>query len=320
MKFNRLVELFREHANELAASSDVNGKFRSNAYRIAADTLAAEAKGTDNVTKRVVDTLSLSDYMKKTAVYVAKNGVFDRPKKPTDEKQPAPAKEPLLRQLTDFMGIGKVKAEELIEAGLKSINEIHMKKYKDMLTDATKLFLDKRPLSKIPHDDIRSLEPFLTKFEEKEAKVILVGSYRRKTPFSSDIDVMIVSSNADVLVDYKKAIASTLNVYPYSAGADKVSMIVDARTLLKKSDAVYKIDAFRTNPLSEIPMLLYSTGSKEFNIRMRSVAKKRGLLLNQNGLYEKQEDGGMKRVPNLNSERAYFDYLGMTYKEPVDRQ
>lgn len=320
MKFSRLVELFRERAEHLAANGETTGKFRSNAYKVAADTIAANTKGTDNATKRIIDTLQISDYMKKTAVYVAKNGVFERPQKQNVDGEEKKIDAVLLsRQLTEFMGVGKVKADELISAGMKNINEIHMKKYKDMLTDATKLFLDKKPLAKIPHEDIRALEPFLIKFEEKEAKVILVGSYRRKKDFSSDIDVMIVSANPDILVDYKNAIANTLNIYPYSVGPDKFSMIIDARTFLKKSDAVYKIDAFRTNPLSEIPMLLYSTGSKEFNIQMRSLAKKRGLLLNQNGLYKKESDGSTTRIANLNTERAYFDYLAMTYKEPWER-
>jgi DNA polymerase (family 10) len=59
--------------------------------------------------------------------------------------------------------------------------------------------------------------------------------------------------------------------------------------------------------------MLYSTGSKENNIRMRAKAKSQGLLLNQYGLFKKGEK------INLKTEKDYYDYLGMKYLEPHER-
>jgi DNA polymerase (family 10) len=313
MLFKRLAELFREHADMLRNSAESSAPYRARSYEAAAAVIEAKTKAEDHATKSAIDSLELTDYMKNTAKYVIANGHF---KKSTETKEEKVDSKMLLRELTDNMGIGLAKAQELIDAGLKKSNQIHMKKFRDLLTDATKLFLDKKPNSKIPNSDIKKLEPYIL---IAPYKIKLVGSYRRNKEFSSDIDVMVVDENPDVLAEYKNKLAEKLEVYPYSVGQDKFSLIVDARKLLANSDSVYKIDVFRCSPANEIPMLLYSTGSKEFNIRMRSQAKKKGFLLNQLGLFRKKADGSTERVPDLNTEKDYFDILGMTYLEPHER-
>ena len=103
-----------------------------------------------------------------------------------------------------------------------------------------------------------------------------------------------------------------------------MSFIIDAENAIAENaieskeiepnKKIYKIDVFRTSIEDQIPMLLYSTGSKEFNIVMRGKAKKLGYLLNQKGLFKKGE-----KVDNLTSEKDYFDILGMAYQEPRER-
>jgi DNA polymerase/3'-5' exonuclease PolX len=127
---------------------------------------------------------------------------------------------------------------------------------------------------------------------------------------------MVVSDNQDAIQLLLERLTDILNgkIYPYSKGKDKMSLIVDMSELLNSENKVYKIDAFRTTKEEQVPMLLYSTGSKEFNVTMRSKAKKLGYLLNQKGLFK----NGTK-VPDLNTEKAYFDVLGMEYLEPSKR-
>jgi DNA polymerase (family 10) len=67
------------------------------------------------------------------------------------------------------------------------------------------------------------------------------------------------------------------------------------------------------NTCNWIPMLLYFTGSKDNNVRMRAAAKARGLLLNQHGLWN-----GKRRIP-LASERDAYHKLGLQYLEPRKR-
>jgi DNA polymerase/3'-5' exonuclease PolX len=220
-----------------------------------------------------------------------------------------------MKELTNFMGIGEERAKDLISAGLKHVNQLRMKKYYNLLPEETKIFITLKPLNQIPNEHIKILEPYLMKASDKNLALTIVGSYRRQKPFSSDIDVMVVSDNTDAIDLLHSRLDKILNgkIYPYSKGADKMSFIVDMSELVGEKNKIYKIDAFRTLPENAVPMLLYSTGSKEFNIIMRSRAKKQGYLLNQKGLFKDD-----KLVEGLNDEKAYFDILKMDYKEPKE--
>jgi len=65
---------------------------------------------------------------------------------------------------------------------------------------------------------------------------------------------------------------------------------------------------------------LYFTGSKGFNAAMRGHALKTGVSLNEHGfskmVAKKKEE---KLDVAMKSERDIFDYLGLEYKEPVER-
>jgi DNA polymerase/3'-5' exonuclease PolX len=210
------------------------------------------------------------------------------------------------------MGIGPERAKILIEAGLKTINQLHMKKYISMLPEETKTFISLKPAITIPRAEITAIEPYLLKIAENiGAEAIITGSYRRKKPNSSDIDLMLISDDRDIIEKFLAAAKNNeakYSIHPYSKGSDKMSLII-----VKKPTA-YKLDVFRTNQEEKIPMLLYSTGSKEFNVAMRGKAKKLGYLLNQKGLFKSG-----KRVSDLNTEKDYFDILEMPYKDPEER-
>ena len=214
------------------------------------------------------------------------------------------------------MGLGSEKAKALIEAGVKHTNQLHMKKYKDLLPEETKAFIELKPLQQIPAEHIKLLEPYLMKAADAKLSLTITGSYRREKPHSSDIDLMVVSDEEDAIQILLDRLRTILNgkVYPYSKGKDKMSLIVDMSDLLNSPKKIYKIDAFRTTLDNQIPMLLYSTGSKEFNVSMRGKAKKLGYLLNQKGLFS-----GGKKITDLNSEKDYFAILNMPYLEPKKR-
>jgi DNA polymerase/3'-5' exonuclease PolX len=75
------------------------------------------------------------------------------------------------------------------------------------------------------------------------------------------------------------------------------------------------MDFFRANPIESPYMLLYSTGSKEFNLKMRSHAKQHGYLLNQKGLYYADDKTKLVRT-GIKSEKEIFQVLGMQYTPP----
>jgi DNA polymerase (family 10) len=213
----------------------------------------------------------------------------------------------LVNELIDFAGIGKTKADSLIKSGLTKITDLNKKIYKDQLNDATKLLMKYKPLRKIPIASIKKIEKLLTDFPNSQ----IVGGFRRKKQYSKDIDVMLISDSKHVLDNYLNYLNKNFKeIHVYSKGVDKVSLLI-----LISPKKYFKIDVFRTPISSKYAMLLYSTGSKEFNIRMRSIASRMNYLLNQTGIY---------KVPNktpikVKSEKDFFNILNMDYVEPWNR-
>jgi DNA polymerase (family 10) len=195
----------------------------------------------------------------------------------------------------------------LIAAGVKTIDDLSNKKYKSLLSKETTAYLELQPVDKIPHEFIKKFELIIKKISSKSLKLTLVGSYRRKKPYSRDVDIMITSNKENAIEIFKNKIQTLFTTRVYAQGVNKLSMII-------VSDIVFKIDVFKTTYEEEIPMLIYATGSKEFNIYMRSVAKKQGYLLNQKGLFLNGQ-----LMPKLKKEEDYFDILNIKYVSPDKR-
>lgn len=247
--------------------------------------------GPDNMTIDDVKKLQLTEYMKQKIC-----GYFGK-------KIPKKANREILRSsVANITGIGYKKADELIKAGLSEVDQLTSEKYYSMLNTDSQIAVKHKPLKKIPYKMIKEIVHILTKFKD----TILVGGHRRKKTFSKDIDVMLVSKNSDALDKYTEYLTSKFKVIVYLKGPDKVSMLIKHKSYLK-------LDVFKTTPSSRHSMLLYATGSKNFNIKMRAIAKKQGYLLNQNGLFK---DG--KKI-DIRSEKGFFKKLKMSYVEPENR-
>lgn len=344
MKFNELADKFHDRANEIKSSSENNAKFRAMAYDRVAKKMYERKNET--VTNSKIKALLLSKHMSNTANEWSKKTSSTTHKKPVNKsgsksksrsrnRSPsntrANSKNPhkvskkltpsqtdkLIKDLSGFMGLGTAKSKKLIEDGLTHVNQLRQSKWKEKLPEETKAFMDLKPMRPIPHELIKKLEPRLKSLETKEMELYLVGSYRRGKNKSKDIDIMLVSENPDAIHEFMKLLKQEFDnkAYPYSMGSDKMSIII-------APDKVFKLDVFRVEPKHSIPMLLYSTGSKEHNIMMRGLAKRKGMLLNQKGLFkkEKTDDGvNLKLIKGLDKEEDYFNALGIKYKEPSER-
>lgn len=204
----------------------------------------------------------------------------------------------LVDKLLEIDGLGKSKVDELIKSGIKRISDLH--KYNIPLQ--TKLYLQLKPSKTISSSYISTLDNKLNKYTKAYC---IVGSYRRKKPFSRDVDILITSK----LDNFIKHIRRLGDFHIYSHGDDKISGYL-------VSDIVIKIDVFKVDKDKLAFMKLYSTGSKEWNIYMRYIAKSKGYLLNQNGL--KNIKSG-RYIP-CKTEKCIFKKLDIPYKAPKDRE
>lgn len=307
MNFGTLtILLLEEKSKPRKNKSNGTKQGIAKAYDNLVDKIEEQYKDNEPVTIDKINAIDATEHMKKKMIIW-----FKRDKKPHLSK----AKK-LENELINIMGIGKTKATSLINAGLKNINQLHMDKWKSKLHASTRAYLEMKPLQSIPRQIIEQFESYLSGFTEY--KWYIAGSYRRGKESSSDIDILLIDKDADDATSFAKLmeyINKSYHTFGYSKGSKKLSM------LIKLSDAYVKADVFVCKPESEFTFLVYLTGSKDFNVTMRSALKKgitkNGVLhkykLDQYHLWE-----GNETIP-IPNERALFDIAGMQYLEPHER-
>lgn len=206
-------------------------------------------------------------------------------------------------KILKITGIGPKQAETLLKK-IKKYDDLYKEEIFESLPIASQAYLKYKPISSIPRKTIDKLDNIIKKLGNK---AIITGSYRRGKSESGDIDIVIRISWKEIQ-DFL-----TKNGYvlapPYSKGLKQLS------SYIKLEKRYAQIDIFRaTNETEYMFMTLHSTGSRLFNIRMRAVAKHKGYLLNQYGLFDK--DG---KLLAFTSEKSIFKFLGITWKEPSER-
>ena len=101
-----------------------------------------------------------------------------------------------------------------------------------------------------------------------------------------------------------------------SLGTTKYSGLISLKT---KTSKVRRLD-IRIVPISSLPTtLFYFTGSKDFNTKIRLIAKKKGFLLNEYGLFKIKENKTKVKIP-VKNEEDIFNKLDMKYVKPEDRK
>lgn len=225
----------------------------------------------------------------------------------------------------DVYGIGPKKASELVKKhNVKTIAELR-KRQDELLNDVQKKGLKyyEDILKRIPRKEIDLYEKELKKIfdsvKNKDSSFQIMGSYRRGSSDSGDIDICISDSGDDVelfnrfidaLIEKKMLIEVLSRGNTKSLGVSR----------LGKKPA-RRIDFMFTKHKELAFALLYFTGSKEFNTVMRKRALDLGYSMNEHGLY-KMTNGkkGLKLDTHFPTEKSVFDFMGMVYKGPTERK
>lgn len=310
MKVNILLKIIEKERNARIDKSNKSSVFIFQAYSNIISRIKESFGDSEVITPKKIYNLNISDGMKEKLKRMIEN-----PKKPIKTQKTSLKKidkkssKFLIDELVKYLGLGLKKANDLIKDGLTSISQLKQKKYFDKLPLETRTIIKTNPLRKIPHENIKSIEKLITSVDGYQA--MIVGSYRRGSAFSRDIDVMIISNDPNSLDNYLEYLKKKFIIVVYRKGFDKMSLVLKG----SKTNGYYKLDAFLTSEKDAPAMLLYSTGPKMFNIRMRSIAKASGYLLNQEGLYNRKTS---KKI-ETSSERDFFDKLNMAYIVPEKR-
>jgi len=234
-----------------------------------------------------------------------------------------------IRLLASVHNIGSSKAVSLVKNGIKTIDEL--RKNTHLLNELQKngLNFHEHIMQRIPRDEMHKHNTFIEKIIDKyhclhTIHFEITGSYRRNEDTSGDIDILLCpkqdSKKSSSLCREFVNILRQNNYIPdngiFASGTKKFMGMCK----LDDFDIYRRIDIITTTP-KEFPfMLLYFTGNSEFNVKMREIAKSKGFLLNEQGLFDVTSNVNVNKVEGkFDEEQDIFKFLGIEYVEPSNR-
>ena len=220
-------------------------------------------------------------------------------------------------------GVGPAKARALVEAGYRSLADLHtaISTTPKLLTAAQKLglkhYADAR--LRIPRAEIVEHEAFLKHWLPAWMPGTIVGSYRRGAANSGDIDLLLTyaegtEENASKWLGalIESFIISGYVVDTLVSGPKKWMGYVRL-----EGNPVRRLDILITPPVESPYAVLYFTGSDKFNIAFRKHCLTRGYSLNEHTLTPVRE--GMPAPPVMTREEDIFTFVGLLYVPPTER-
>src|SRR3989449_9210104 len=139
-------------------------------------------------------------------------------------------------------------------------------------------------------------------------QLAIAGSLRRYKETIGDVDIVVAGDDA----------APIFEIFARAPTVDRVLARGDTKSPVV-ADRGLQIDLRVVPPSSYGAALLYFTGSKEHNVRLRGLALRRKLLLNEYGLYRIGEEERGQELAAASEEDVYAA-LGMDWIPPELRE
>ena len=311
----RLNEKFIDILDELAKYMVKKGEpFRARAYQKAQETIILYP---NEITSENYNELKSYPGIGETIIHKFKEYVMTGTLAVLERERSNPA-----NILAEIYGVGPKKAKELIEKGIKTIDQLR-ERQDELLNQVQRVGLKyyEDILKRIPRYEIDEYNKiFQREFTTSPlAKYEIVGSYRRGAKLSGDIDVIITSNDKSDFKQFVDRLVETKKIIEVlSRGESKCLVIMKLGSGSKV--VARRVDFLYCSP-EEYPFsVLYFTGSKIFNTVMRGRALSLGYSLNEHGLHRmSNKQKGAKVDHHFANERAIFAFLKMEYKSPEDR-
>ena len=226
------------------------------------------------------------------------------------------SQERMLGKFASILGAGEKTAEKWWNMGMRSFKDLE--KNPQLLTHQQKIGLKYYDdlHKRIPREYIDTFQLMIRYILAKEIgiegyKLVIAGSYRRGLETSGDIDILITSKKITL-----KRIVEILK--KWKVITDVISMKDEKFMGIAHCPSgqyfYFHVDIVFLPKEQWGSGLLWFTGSKLFNINMRSKAKKMGYILNQKGLFDKNGE----QIPVF-TEKDIMKALKMQWTPPEKR-
>lgn len=214
------------------------------------------------------------------------------------------------KEILDIIELTKIKylnVKLLLENDINSLEKLtkEIGNEKLNLSEKQKFFISFKK-EKIERDKIKKLNHFIKKKYKENIDFLICGSFIRKNEYSNDIDILVNENIKFEFIDF---------INEYFKNKKKIE-IYKISKLSKKQSIIYvndkiQIDFIFFNKNNFPFMQLYFTGSKNFNIQMRLIAKQKGYKLTQYNLEHYKK--------SIKTEKDIFKALEMNYIEAYKR-
>ena len=315
MKNHRIAEIFNNTA-EILQIKDEN-PFRIRAYAKAAESLenltediaklSEEDKLTDipGIGKDLA--AKIKEFLKTGKIASYEDLKKSIPKSVLDLMKVPGVGPKTAKLLNDKLDIKSVKdlKKKASEGKVKGIFGIKDKTVENILRGIS--FLEKSE-GRTPIDRAMSIsDEIITALKKvpEVKKIMPAGSLRRMKETVRDIDILITSESPGKVMDVFTKLSAVGEVSAH--GPTKASVIT--RDKIQVDVRVVKEASFGS-------ALCYFTGSKSHNIRLRQVAIRKGLKLNEYGVFKEKT----KRKVAGKEEKDVYKALGLAYVEPEMRE
>lgn len=195
------------------------------------------------------------------------------------------------------------------------------KAYKKVFGKVHESMVDESEEESIPEEKERIPRELVKKFSKKLKKIAkelgikykITGSYRRKIKTVGDIDVILFNSKNEY--SDKDLLDSVLQELELTDELMHGNTMFQGTIYLSEEYPNARIDVTSVSDKDSIPyLLLHSTGNVGLNIKMSSIARKKGWKLSKH----KMTDEKGKKI-KVSSEKEIFELLGMEYLKPEER-
>ncbi|EFY90965.1 hypothetical protein J3458_003192 [Metarhizium acridum] len=250
-----------------------------------------------------------------------------------------------LQIFLQIYGVGNKQAQQWVCQGYRTLEDI---KSKAKLNPSQRVGAEHYDdlNTRIPRREVEALGAVVRRAAARidaQAELIIGGSYRRGAASSNDIDLIVTKLDTDSVAQLRPFLNELVRVLEkdgfltarlasFHAGGDGSKWhgccVLPKTKGINDEDyrPVWRRIDFLLVPASEMGgALIYFTGNDIFNRSMRLLASKKGMRLNQRGLYKDVIRGpGRVRVTEGElvegrDERKIFDILGVKWREPHER-
>lgn len=310
----RVAEVLYEIGEILTIKGD---RFRSRAFNVAAQRVTALTENIDEIRAR-------GELQEIPGVGKSIAGIIEEVLDTGGSRQLEELRESLprgVRELMELEGVGPKTAMRLQrELGIVSIDDL------EAAAKAQRLRGLKGFGEKSEENILRAIEEhrmmqgrfllgavlpvivdLVSYMSESEAslEVEVAGSARRRRDTVGDIDLLVASNEAEDVVRRFVSMPPVIRVL--SEGVTKSTVVLEKNL---------QVDLRVIPPEDYGAALQYFTGSKEHNVKLRTIAVKKGYKLNEYGLFDRETE---EKVAGEDEEGIYRT-LGMDWMEPELRE